>query len=143
MYHKIVHMNIISYLKEHLPQLVSSNNSYHRRPLQQQEPNRSSSSSNWILMSRQPHRITSGQSNSGHKQIHTSKLFSHIRINPLSSQSTKPITPQTQNIHTQISDTNFQRASPLNITPAKKAHKARTCWYHQPFCPTYRHQVKQ
>ena len=25
-----------------------------------------------------PHRVTSGQSNSGHKQIHSSKLFSHI-----------------------------------------------------------------
>ena len=36
------------------------------------------SSSNWILMSCQPHRVTSGQSNSGHKQIHISKLFSHI-----------------------------------------------------------------
>ena len=35
------------------------------------------SSSNWILMSCQPHRVTSGQSNSGHKQTHTSKLFSH------------------------------------------------------------------
>ena len=32
------------------------------------------SSSNWILMSCQPHRVTSGQSNSGHKQIHISKL---------------------------------------------------------------------
>ena len=29
-------------------------------------------------MSCQPHRVTSGQSNSGHKQIHISKLFSHI-----------------------------------------------------------------
>ena len=38
----------------------------------------SSSSSSWILMSCQPHRVTSGQSNSGHKQIHISKLFSHI-----------------------------------------------------------------
>ena len=47
-----------------------------------------SSSSNWILISCQPHRVTSGQSNSGHKQIHISELFSHI--NPLSSQSTKP-----------------------------------------------------
>ena len=57
----------------------------------------SSSSSNWILMACQPHRVTSGQSNSGHKQIHISKLFSHIYIyiNPLSSQSTKPITSQT------------------------------------------------
>ena len=38
----------------------------------------STSSSNWIWMSCQPYRITSGQSNSGHKQIHVSKLFSHI-----------------------------------------------------------------
>ena len=34
-----------------------------------------SSSSNWILVSCQPHRVTSGQSNWGHKQIHTSKLL--------------------------------------------------------------------
>ena len=31
--------------------------------------------SNWILMSCQPHRVTSGQSNSGHKQTHISKFF--------------------------------------------------------------------
>ena len=36
------------------------------------------SSSNWILVSCQPHRVTSGQSDSGHKQIYVSKLFSHI-----------------------------------------------------------------
>ena len=36
----------------------------------------SSSSSNWIWMSWQPHRVTSGQSNSGHKKIHISK---HVR----------------------------------------------------------------
>ena len=29
-------------------------------------------------MSCQPHRVISGRSNSGHKQIHISKLFSHI-----------------------------------------------------------------
>ena len=40
-------------------------------------PNQSSS---WILMSCQPHRVTSGQSNLGHKQIHISKLVSHIYI---------------------------------------------------------------
>ena len=38
----------------------------------------SSSISNWILMSCQPHRVTSGQSNSGHKQINISILFSHL-----------------------------------------------------------------
>ena len=37
-----------------------------------------SSSSNWILMSCQTRRVTSGQPNSGHKQIHISNLFSHI-----------------------------------------------------------------
>ena len=41
------------------------------------------SSSNWILPSCQPHRVTSGQSNSGHKQIHIFKLFSHIYISTL------------------------------------------------------------
>ena len=38
----------------------------------------SSRSSSWILMSCQQHRVTSGQSNSGRKQIHISKLISHI-----------------------------------------------------------------
>ena len=49
----------------------------------------SSSNNKWILVSCQAHRDTSRQSISGHKQIHISKLFSHIYINPLSSQSTK------------------------------------------------------
>ena len=40
------------------------------------------SNSNWILMSCQPHMVTSGQSNSGHKQI-TFLNSSHICINPL------------------------------------------------------------
>ena len=95
----------------------------------------SSSSSNWNLMSCQPHWVTSGQSNSGHKQIHISKLFSYININLLSSQSTKPITSQT--------DTNFQRVSPFNIIPVKRAHKARTCWYCRPFSLVYQYQVKE
>ena len=94
-------------------------------------------------MSCQPHRVTSGQSNSGHKQIHISKLFSHIYINFLSSQSTKSITSQTKNIHTQTSDTNFWRVSPFNITPVKRAHKARTCWYRRPFRLIYWYQVKE
>ena len=40
--------------------------------------NSAHSSSNWILMSCQPHRVTSGQSDSGPKQINISKLFSHL-----------------------------------------------------------------
>ena len=112
-------------------------------PLQAQELIRWSSSNNWILMSCQLYRVTSGQSNSGHKQIRISKLFSHNYI-CLSSQSTKPVTSQTQNINIQTSDTNFRRVSPFNIIQFKRAHKARTCWlynkcnmaasctYHQP-----------
>ena len=58
--------------------------------------NYSSSNNNQILMSCQPHRVTTGQSNSGHKQIHISKLFSHRYMSTLkSSQSTKPTTSQT------------------------------------------------
>ena len=37
-----------------------------------------SSSSNWILVSCQLHSVTSGQSNSGHKQIHISKHQTQI-----------------------------------------------------------------
>ena len=46
-----------------------------------------SSSSNWILMSCQPHRVTSGQSNSGHKQIHISKLFSRVNLKSAGARS--------------------------------------------------------
>ena len=68
---------------------------------------------------------------------------SHIYINyPLSSQSTK--TTHFANIKpTQISDTNFRRVSPFNITPVKRAHKARTCWYRRPFRLIYRYQIKE
>ena len=68
------------------------------------------SSSNWILMSCQPHRVTSGQSNSGHKQIHISKLFSQIYLNRY-QPSVKSIykTNHFTNLkHAQTSDTNFQ-----------------------------------
>ena len=53
-----------------------------------QRASRSSSSSNWILMSCQPHRVTSGQSNTRHSK-YTFLNSSLIFINPLSSQSTK------------------------------------------------------
>ena len=98
-----------------------------------------SSSSNWILMSCQPHRVTSGKSNSGHKQIHILKLFSHIY-----QPSVKSVykTNQFANIK-QTSDTNFRRVSPFSITPVKSAHKARTCWYRRPFRLIYRYQVKE
>ena len=46
-------------------------------------------------------------------------------------------------MHTQTSDTNFRRVSPFNITPVKRAHKARTCWYRRPFRLIYRYQVKE
>ena len=74
-------------------------------------------------MSCQPHGVTSGQSNLGHKQTQISKLFSHIY-----QPSVKSIyrTNHFVNIkHTQTSDTNFQRVSPLNITPVKRAQRRR------------------
>ena len=37
-----------------------------------------------------------------------------------------------QNIHKHQTQ-NFRRISPFGITPAKKAHKARTLWYRGPF----------
>ena len=77
----------------------------------------SSTSSNWILMSCQPHRVTSGQSiTQGHLRtvnhtgspqdsqtrvtgkyafLNSSQIYIYKYINPLSSQSTKPITSQT------------------------------------------------
>ena len=98
-----------------------------------------SSSSNWILMSCQPHRVTSG-----HKQIHISKLFSHIYQPSVKSvYKTNHFANIKQNIHTQTSDTNFRRVSPFSITPVKRTHKARTCWHRRPFRLIYRHQVKE
>ena len=37
-----------------------------------------------------------------------------------------------QNIHKHRTQ-NFRRISPFGIAPVKKAHKARTHWYHGPF----------
>ena len=109
-----------------------------KKKKKQQQKTTHGSSSNWILMS-QPHRVTSGQSNSGHKQINISKLFSHMY-----QPSAKSIyTSQIRNIHTQTSDTNFRRVSLFNITPVKRAHKAWTCWYRRPFRLIYQYQVKQ
>ena len=101
----------------------------------------SNSSSNWILMSCQPYRVTSEQSNSGHKQIHISKLFSQC-INPLLSQSTKPITLQTWNIYTNIKHI-FEQLFTSILPLLQKSHKARTCWYHRPFHLIYWYWVKE
>ena len=37
-----------------------------------------------------------------------------------------------QNMHKHRTP-NFQRISPFGITPVKKGHKARACWYRGPF----------
>ena len=80
---------------------------------------------NWILMSCQPHRVTSGQSNSGHKQMHISKLFSYIYIfyKPFvkSVHKTNHFANIKQSIQAQTSDPNFRRVSPVSITPFKRA----------------------
>jgi len=99
-------------------------------------------SSNRILMSCQPHRVTSGQSHSSHKQMHISKLFSHM------------YQPSVKSIYKTNHFTNIKHAyanirhkllsvSPFNITPVKRAHKARTCWYPRPFHLIYWYQVKE
>ena len=103
----------------------------------------SSSSSNWILMSCQPHRVTSGHSNSGHKQIHISKLFPRIYQPSVKSLYKTNHFTNIKHTHTQTSDINFRRVSSFNITPVKRAHKARTCWYRRPFRLIYRYQVKE
>ena len=105
---------------------------------------RRTSSGNWILVSCQRDRVTSRQSNSGHKQTHIFKLFSlylsalcQVSLHNQSLRKHKTYT------NTQTSDTNFRRVSPFNITPVKRAHKARTCWYRRPFPLIYRYQVKE
>ena len=44
--------------------------------------------SNWILMSYQPHSVTSGQPNSGHKQVYISKLLIFINLSVRSLHKT-------------------------------------------------------
>ena len=100
-------------------------------------PCRSGGSSNWILMSCQPHRVTSGQSNSGHKQIHISKLFLHLYQPSLKSIYKTNHFANIKHTYTNI------RFSPFNITPVKRAHKARTCWYCRPFRLIYRYNDKE
>ena len=95
--------------------------------------------SHWTLTSCQPH--------------------SHLRMFKLSRKQThfqnsfytckpflKPIPTQIWNetyMITQTSNTNFQRVHPFNISLVKKAYKARTCWYHCPFCLLYWYQIKE
>ena len=81
----------------------------------------SSSSSKWILMSCQPHRVTTGQSNSGHMQICIYKLFSH-NYQP----SVKSIYKTNHFANIKLAYKNirhkFRRVTPFNITPVKRAH---------------------
>ena len=80
----------------------------------------SSSTSNLILMSCQSHRVTSGQSNSGHKQIHISKLFSHIYQPSVKSIYKTNHFANIKNLHTQTSDQS-------NITHSEKTPECDTC----------------
>ena len=81
----------------------------------------SSTSSNWILMTCQPHRVTAGQSNSGHKQIHISKLFSDIYISTfcqvnLQNQSLRKHKTYIHKYQTQI----FEGLVPSVLPPLKE-----------------------
>ena len=68
--------------------------------------------SDWILTSCQPHRVTSGQSNSAISKC----TFQNSSDKPFlkSVHKTNPYTNMKQNIHIQTSKTNFR--SPFNIT---------------------------
>ena len=98
--------------------------------------------SNWILVPSQPHRVTSQQSYSGHKQLHISQLFLYITLCEVSPQNHSANIKQNL-MYTQTSNTNFQSVNPFNITPTKRARKARTCWYHWPFHLIYWYQIKE
>ena len=107
----------------------------------------SGSSSNWILMSVNH----SGSPQDSQTQVISKYTFlnsSHILYIYISTLC--QVNLQNQSLHkhktfmyTQTSDTNFRRVSPFNITPVKRAHKARTCWYCRPFCLIYQYQVKE
>ena len=80
--------------------------------------------------SQNSHRVTQGQSNSAICKLafqNASPIQTFSQVSPL-----KPVPIYTnlkQIIHTRISNTSFRRVSLFNITPVKRAHKARTCWY--------------
>ena len=98
----------------------------------------SNSNSIWILMSCQPQ--------DSQIQVISKYTFlnsSHICINPLSNQSTKPITLQHKTYIHKHQRQKFRRVSPFNITPVKIAHEARTCCHRRSFRLIYRHQVKE
>ena len=57
---------------------------------------------------------------SAHKSLHT-KFFQNYKL------ASRPISNK-KFMHTHQTQ-NFQRSSPFDIAPVKKAHKARTCWY--------------
>ena len=71
----------------------------------------------------------------------TSQIY---HINPFleSVQKTNLYTNIKQSIYLQTSNTIFQRVSPFNTTPVKKAPKARTCWYCQPVSQIYQYLIK-
>ena len=78
------------------------------------------SSSSRILMSHQPHRITSGQS--GHKQIHISKLLYIYQPSVKSINKANHFANIKHKHQTQI----FEELVPFNINPVKRAHKGRS-----------------
>ena len=74
--------------------------------------------SNWILTSCQPHRITSGWSDSVVSKCifqSSSDISTFSKVNP---QNTTP-TQTKKNIHTRTANRNFQRVSPFNICCVK------------------------
>ena len=83
---------------------------------------RKHSSSNWILMSCQPHRVTSGQSASGHKQIHISKLFSHIYISTFCQVNLQNQSPHKYKTYIHKHQTHIFEELVPSILPLLKDH---------------------
>ena len=95
--------------------------------------------SGWILTSCQP---CSHLRMIKRCHMHSSKPLLIDKPFLKSIYTINPYTNLTQNIQTQTLNTNFQRVSPFNISPVKRTHEAKTCWYHQPFRLIYWHQIK-
>ena len=112
--------------------------------------------SDWSLTSGQPHRVTSGRSNSVisrctvQNSSHIQTLSQYRKTDPYTNTKHKRFPksiPQNRSLHkyktymdTQTSNTTFWRAS---SPPAKRARKARTCRYCWPLRPAHRYHIQE
>ena len=102
--------------------------------------------SNWILTSCQPHRVTSERSDSAISKYtcqHPSPAAVMHKPFLKSIHKTSPYTDIKNTFkNPQILTSNTNCRSPFNITPVRRAHKARECCSRRPFCLIYRYQIR-